>query len=363
MTAVNIPVGPGLSLGPGQRAVVVAEIGQNHNGRRELAEQLIDAAAWAGADAVKFTKRDLDCELSLEAHNQPYPGRNSFGATYGEHRRALELSGDDLSWLAARARRLGLAVYGTACDVPSADLLAELKFDVIKIASRDLANLPLLNHVAHLSPPVFISTGMSGWTEIDEAAELLASEGSRFVVFQCTSLYPTPPEQAHLRSLPALAKRYDVPVGFSDHTLGTRLAPVAVALGACAVEKHLTLDRTLPGTDHECSLEPELFRQMIEAIREVEAALGSQAKPVAPGVDQVRRKLGRSLVARVSLQPGTRIEEYMLTLKCPGDGISWHDRQQIIGRRLRRAVAANELLKEEHLELGHRPVAEARPPA
>lgn len=322
-------------------ALVVAELGQNHNGRRELAEQLVDAAAWGGADAIKLVKRDLESELSREASDRRYVSRHAFGGTYGEHRRALELSAGEHASLAARARRHGLLFIETACDVPSAEAVDELGVDAFKIASRDLTNLPLVRNIASRGKPVIVSTGMAGLAEIDEAVDVVRQTGSPFALLQCTSLYPTPPDEAHLRSMITLGKRYAVPVGFSDHTAGVLLAPVAVAMGAAIIEKHLTLDRGLKGTDHACSLEPDEFRQLVANVRQVEAALGRADKPLADGVATVKAKLGRSLVTRVPLTAGTRIEEPMLVLKCPGDGLSWLDRQQIVGRRLKRDLAAD----------------------
>ncbi len=341
MDANWISMGGGRRIGPGQPALIVAELGQNHNGEAALAEELIDAAAWAGADAVKLVKRDLASELSHEARHRRYDSRHAFGATYGEHRQALELSAEEHAALARRARGHGLAFLATACDLPSAALVDSLEVDAFKIASRDLANLPLIEDVARRGRPVFLSTGMSQFAEIDAAVAVLRRARSQFVLFQCTSLYPTPYEQVHLRSLGSLADRYAAPVGFSDHTPGVLVAPVAVALGAAVIEKHLTLDRGMKGTDHACSLEPEELRQMVCDVRSVEAALGRADKPLAPGVEAVRTKLGRSLVTRTALAAGTQLEAPMLALKCPGDGLSWFDLETVVGRRLKRDLGAD----------------------
>jgi sialic acid synthase len=309
-----------------------------------MAAQLIDAAAWAGVDAVKVVKRDLCCELTNGASRRPYKSPHAFGPTYGEHRAALELSAEQHAALAQRTRDHGLSYIGTACDVPSADLLESLGVDALKVASRDLANLPLLDNLARRGRPLLISTGMSDLTEIDAAVGALRQLSYRFVLMQCTSLYPTPRGDVNLRSIPTLARRYNALTGFSDHTRGTVVPPAAVALGAVVIEKHLTMDRTLRGTDHACSLEPEELRQLVVNIREVEAALGRDDKPVSAGVRAVRHKLGRSLVARASLTAGTVIEEAMLALKSPGDGMGWIDRSQLVGQSLRRNVDADQLL-------------------
>lgn len=340
----QLRIGPDRLLEPGSPTLIVAEIGQNHNGDVALAEQLIDAASWAGADAVKVVKRDLECELSRQARCRPYESPNAFGITYGAHRRALELSAQQHQRLARRARQRGLVYLATACDCPSVDLMVALGVDGLKIASRDAANLPLVHYVARQGRPVILSTGMSDLAEIDAAVEVLRSHDAPLAVLQCTSLYPAPRDQAHLRSMATLAHRYGVPVGYSDHTPGTLLAPVAVGMGAAIIEKHLTLDRGLKGTDHACSLEPHEFQQMVAAIRDVKAALGRDDKPVPAAVRNVRAKLGRSLVTRVELEPGTCINEGMLTLKCPGDGLSWHQRHLIVGRRAKRRLKPDELV-------------------
>jgi sialic acid synthase len=354
MAIEPISIGAGRSaarwVGRGHPVFLIAEIGQNHNGSLELAEQLVDAAAWAGVDAVKLVKRDLDCELTAAARARPYDSPHAFGPTYGQHRQALELSAADHARLFERARRHGLACVATACDIPSAQLLQAIDVDAFKIASRDLSNDPLISFVASLNRPLVLSTGMSTWAEIDAAVETARRGGSRLLLMHCTSLYPTPFADAHLRSLPALAARYDEWGGFSDHSPGILLAPVAAALGAVAIEKHITLDRTQKGTDHACSLEPDEFRQLVQHVRSVELALGRDDKPPLPAVAPIRARLGRSLVARTRLNAGAVVEEPMLVLKSPGDGIAWSERALVVGRRLARDVEADEQLALEDLQ-------------
>lgn len=332
-------------------AIVVAEIGQNHNGSRELAAQLIDAAAWAGADAVKLVKRDLDCELSRDARRRRYDSRHSYGRTYGEHRAALELTVEDHAALVARARKHGLLCIGTGCDLPSVEAFCQIEVDALKIASRDVDNLPLVESIAARRLPVFMSTGMSHWEEIDAAVEVLSERNDRWGVLHCTSLYPTPLEDVHLRTIPTLAARYQAPVGLSDHSPGILVAPTAVALGAVIIEKHLTLDRAAKGSDHACSLEPDELREMIGNIRAVETALGNAAKTLPGEVEEVRARLGRSLVARQAIPRGARIEAGMLTLKCPGDGLRWSERERLIGRRTVRAIEADEMILADDVDV------------
>jgi sialic acid synthase SpsE len=330
--------------------LVVAEIGQNHNGRLDLAEQLVDAAAWAGADAIKTVKRDLSRELTAAARNRRYDSPHAFGDTYGEHREKLELSVETHAALAERARSHGLSFIATVCDVPSAEQLRDVGVDAFKIASRDLNNLPLVAAVARYGRPVILSTGMSSFTEVDAAVAAMRRADCPYAVLQCTSLYPTPDADVHLRSMAGLAERYRAPIGFSDHTLGTVIATAAVALGAAIIEKHFTLDRKLKGTDHACSAEPEELLTLVDGIRRVEAALGRHDKPLVDGVDVVRRKLGRSLVTRDDLPAGTVLDESMLTLKSPGDGIAWSDRGVVVGRRLLRNLGADQVLRRDDVE-------------
>jgi len=344
MHAPSLRIHARRSIGPTSPTFVVAELGQNHNGDVELAERLVDAAAWAGADAVKLVKRDLSAELTRASRNRRYDSAHSFGATYGDHRRALELALETHLALAARARVHGLHFVVTVCDVASARAFADAEVDAFKIASRDLNNLPLVRFVAGLQRPLILSTGMSSWGEIDAAMRIAAEARCPTAVLQCTSLYPTPDDQAHLRSIETLRRRYDAVVGFSDHTEGTVIASAAVALGASIIEKHLTLDRTMKGTDHACSAEPEELRVMIEQIRRVERALGSSEKPVVEATAPVRQKLGRSLVTVRPLPAGTVLEESMFTLKSPGDGVAWMDRGAIVGRRLLRNFDADETI-------------------
>lgn len=345
MSAAAVRLSQRRAVGDGHPTLVVAEIGQNHNGRLDWAEQLVDAAAWAGADAVKTVKRDLSCELTAAARLQPYDSPHAFGPTYGAHRAALELDVESHARMAARARSHGLLFIATVCDVPSAAALHDVGVDAFKIASRDLGNLPLVEYVAALGRPMILSTGMSQRDEIDAAVDAVRRAVTPLVLLQCTSLYPAPDETAHLRALPELAARYRAVVGFSDHTLGVDVAPAAVALGAAVVEKHFTLDRTAKGSDHACSAEPEELRQLVERIRRVETALGRAEKSCEPATAANRTKLGRSLVTKCRLPAGTILDESMFTLKSPGGGIAWLDRRHILGRRLTRDLDADVTLR------------------
>lgn len=336
-------------IGPGHAALIVAEIGQNHDGDLRQALDLVDAAAWAGADAVKVVKRDLDCELTQLAKMQPYDSPHAFGNTYGQHREKLELSHEDHRAIAERIREHGLIYCCTACDLPSIELMSRFDVDIFKVASRDLGNHPLLARLVRDGRPIFLSTGMSDWEEIEAAVSRLRVARAPFALLQCTSLYPTPVQHAELACIEGFRRRFDCLVGFSDHTPGILLAPVAVALGSSIIEKHITLDRRAKGSDHAASLEPEEMRQLVQHVREVESAIGTGTKSLIPQVLPMRAKLGRSLVTMQPLAAGTTIDASMLTLKSPGNGVAWSDRHLLIGRRLRHDLPADSTLRLEDL--------------
>ncbi len=321
---------PGRWVGDEEPCFLVAEVGQNHNGQPELARRLIESAA--GADAVKFCKRCLASELTADASGRPYRGPQSFGATYGEHRQALELDIRQHAQLQAHAEAAGLTYFATACDRASVDELESLDVPCFKVASRDLTNLPLLDHMARLGKPMIVSCGMDGMHDIAAALDCVRRHHDMLVLLQCTSAYPTRFEDVNLRAMQTLRREFDVLVGFSDHTPGWTLAPVAAALGAVVVEKHVTLDRRMKGADHACSLEPDEWRNMVQAVRDTQRALGDGLKRLPPSIEPAKRKLGRSLVSRVAIPRGTRITEDMLCLKSPGDGLLWRERGAVVGR-------------------------------
>jgi sialic acid synthase SpsE len=345
----TIDVAPNLRIGPSAPCFVVAEIGQNHNGRMALARQLVDRMAGA-ADAVKFCKRHIPSELTQAAFNRPYPGPNSFGATYGEHRQRLELSHQQYAELKQRAESRGLCFFATACDRASVDDLQQIGVALYKVASRDLTNLPLLDYIAATGKPVILSCGMDSLAEIDEALATVRRHHDQVVLLQCTSAYPTAYEDVNLRAMAELGERFDVLVGLSDHTPGHAVALAAVALGAVVIEKHVTLDRTLRGTDHACSLEVDEFCRLAQEVRIIERALGDGVKRVPQAVSLTQEKLGRWLVSAEPIRRGSRLLQSQLCLKSGGPGLKWRQRQRIVGRIARRDIAADELLQEADFE-------------
>ena len=338
-------------LAPGCRPYVVAEIGVNYNGELELARRTIDAAAEAGADAAKFqtfraeefmADRDLVYEYETAAGHR----RESMFEMF----KRLELPTEWHRELRDHARLRGLGFLSSSADREAVDLLLELGVPALKLASEDLINLPLLHDVAGRGAPVILSTGMASRAEIDQAVEILRAGGCReLMLLHCVSLYPAPDETLNLRMIGTLRETYGVPVGFSDHSEGIEAAVAAAALGAVMIEKHFTLDRTLPGPDHALSADPEELARLCRAVGRVAAQLGRGDFTRAPAEDTVRATFRRSVVAAVNIPAGAELTEAMLGLKRPGDGIAPARMGELIGRRARRAYRADEQLDGEEL--------------
>jgi N,N'-diacetyllegionaminate synthase len=342
----------GRTVGAGAPCLVVAEIGVNHNGDPDLGRRLIEAAAEAGADAVKLqTFRAADV-VSPSAPKAAYQV-----ATVGASESQLEmLERLELDWdahvaLKHAAQERGLLFLSTPFDAGSLDLLVRLGVDGLKIASPDLVNFLLLDAAAPLGLPLVVSTGMATLDEVERGvARLVAGGAEDIVVLHCTSEYPAPVAEANLRAIPALSERLGRPVGYSDHTEGIDASLAAVALGAVLVERHFTLDRSLPGPDHRASLEPPELAALVTAVRRVEAALGDGVKRPTPAERGNTQVVRRSLAAARDLESGTLLDRGMLTALRPATGISAADVDAVVGRRLVRPVAAHALLQLEDLE-------------
>lgn len=338
MSTITLPTGR--KIGDDHPAFIVAEIGQNHNGDVYTATRLLKSAHDAGVDAVKFCKRHIASELTREAYNAPYVGPQSFGRTYGEHREALELSPPKYRHLQDRMRynQWPEVMFASCCDRKSVDdIEAAINPPLYKIASRDLDNLPLIDYIARLGKPVVLSAGMAGLMEIQPALDAV-QRCAPVVLCVCTSEYPTPNCDVGLWRIAYYRERFSVPIGFSDHTPGITAAIAAVALGACYVEKHVTLSRAMPGTDHAGSLEPEALRRLVQKIREVEEM---KSECSVSNTLPAYVKLGRSLVTARPLAAGEVITEADVCLKSPGHGIHWPDRAAILGKVCRRALPAD----------------------
>ncbi|PPK65932.1 N-acetylneuraminate synthase family protein [Actinokineospora auranticolor] len=280
----------GRLVGDGHPAYVIAEAGINHNGDVELAKRLVDVAADAGADAVKFQKRTP--EIATPPDMRDTRRDTPWGEmSYLEYRRRVEFDVEQYEEVDRHAKERGIAWFASPWDVPSVAFLERFSVPLHKVASASLTDIPLLEALRDTGQPVIASTGMSTIEEVDRAVGVLGTE--QLVLLHTTSTYPCPPEESNLRGIATLRERYGVPVGYSGHERGLQVSIAAVALGACVVERHVTLDRAMWGSDHAASLEPEGLRRLVRDIRIVETALGDGVKRVFPGEEAPRKRLRR----------------------------------------------------------------------
>jgi N-acetylneuraminate synthase/N,N'-diacetyllegionaminate synthase len=340
-----VQIGPRL-VGNGHPCYVIAEAGVNHNGDIGLARKLVEAAAEGGADAVKFQTFRADALASEHAEKAAYQ-KATTGS--GESQRAmlerLELPEDALRELKAHAERCGIAFLSTPFDPESARLLAALDVPAFKVSSGDLSNLPFLRLLGEEGKPILLSTGMAYLGEVEEALMAIRMAGpSAVVLLHCVSSYPADPGAVNLRAIETMAQAFRVPVGLSDHTLGTEMAVAAVARSACLVEKHLTVDRGLLGPDHRASLEPVEFRAMVRAIRNVEAGLGDGRKIPHESEREMRSLVRKSLVVVRPIPAGATIAPGDVDIQRPGTGLHPRMLDLVIGRRAGREIPAGTLL-------------------
>lgn len=331
------------------KTLIIAEAGVNHNGDIELAKQLIAAAASAGADMVKFQTFKADSLVTKTASMAAYQ-KNATGTEGSQHEmvRKLELSRTDHEVLIEECRRQGITFFSTAFDADSFDMLIQQGLKQVKIPSGELTNLPLLRYMTRLGMPVMLSTGMANLGEIEAAMTAIEQAGTprHFItLLHCTTEYPAPMEDVNLRAMLSMKAAFGVDVGYSDHTRGIEVAIAAAALGATAIEKHFTLDRNLPGPDHQASLEPHELKAMVSAIRNVERALGDGIK--RPSASELKNKpiARKSLVATRDIKVGEKFTPENVSAKRPGTGISPMRWDEVIGRPAMRAFVADELLE------------------
>lgn len=341
---------------------IIGEIGQNHNGSVDIAKLIVDLVsrpvreevfdiALRPMDAVKMTKRDLSEELTDSQMNRPYNSPHSFGRTYGEHRAFLELTDEEHFEVYKHAKSLGLDFVETLCSKGCLSLLKLFTPDRLKVASRDLTNLPLLEAMAETKIPLILSTGMAGCKELDDALEVITRHHDDIAILHCVSQYPTAPDNLNLRTITFLKKHYgQYTIGFSDHTIGIAAPVAAVGMGAEIIEKHITIDRRMKGTDQQGSLGPDGVNRMIRDIRIAERWLGREELCIDPAVSAARVKLERSIATRRDLHPGDVITEADLHLLSPGDGFKWAERDRVTGRRAKNFIPCNEIVYPKDIE-------------
>jgi len=339
-------------IGPGRPCFIIAEAGVNHNGDIKLARQLIDVAVVAGADAVKFQTFKAERLATADAPKADYQKQaGDSGESQLDMLRRLELSSEAHRELMAYSRQRGILFLSTPFDEEAADFLDALGVGLFKLPSGELTNLPFLGHVARKGKPLIVSTGMSTLAEVEQAVETVGAAGNAgLALLHCVSAYPAEPADANLRAMQTMTAAFGVPVGFSDHTLGTEVTLAAVALGACIIEKHYTLDRNLPGPDHRASLEPEELKLMMRSIRNVEASLGDGRKRPAASEKNTEMVARKSLVAAHTIAQGEILREESIAIKRPGTGLLPAIRPHLLGRRARKMIRAGEILHLEMLE-------------
>jgi N,N'-diacetyllegionaminate synthase len=338
-------------VGPGFPCLVIAEAGVNHDGSLDQALRLVEIAAKAGADIVKFQTFKSEEVISPIAPKADYQIQTTGDSeSQLEMVKKLELPPEAFQVIARHCRECGIVFLSTPFDNGSADLLQGLGVVAFKVGSGELTNLPFLTYLAQKEKPLILSTGMANLAEVRTAVDCVRATGNNeLVVLHCVSNYPAAPSSVNLRAMKTLEEVLLTPVGYSDHSEGLAIPVGAVALGACVIEKHFTLDRRLPGPDHRASLEPAELAAMVRGIRDVQAALGDGLKRPAPEELDTAAVARRSLVAARDLNAETILTGAMVAIRRPGTGLPPSALSQVIGRRLKQDVVAGDLFTLEML--------------
>lgn len=333
-------------IGNGYPTYIVAELGVNHNGNMELVKELIDKASEAGVDAIKFQKFKTESLVTKNAPKAKYQEVTTDAAeSQFDMLKRLELSENSLQELYNYAKFKGIEAFATPFDDESVDFLYNLGIKAYKVGSGDITNIPMLKKIAKKGLPVILSAGMSTLGEIEDALDAIRSEGNdNIVLMHCTSNYPTNEDDVNLRAMNTMMTAFQIPTGYSDHTMGTAVSIAAVARGAVIIEKHFTLDRSLPGPDHSASLEPKELKELVEGIRAVERALGSPIKKPNKSELEVKYVAQKSIVAAMEIKKGEIITEEMLTVKRPGGGIKPKYLQFVVGREAKLDIKEDSII-------------------
>lgn len=338
----------GRIVGRGEPPYIIAEVGSNHNGDMQLAKQLIDAAKSCGADAVKFqswSKSSLISKAEYARHTHYVDRKRHFG-TLEEMVEKYQFTPQQHYEIAAYCRKTGVAFLSSCFSPEEVDLLDALDVPAFKIASMDINHLPLLEYVASKKRPVIVSTGMATLSEIERALGVLQQGGVKSVaLLHCVSIYPPAYESINLLNIVTLERAFDVPVGFSDHTLGTAIPLAAIALGACIIEKHFTLNKAMEGWDHAISADPSELKVIVREGRNVFTALGSTVRKVSEAEMEKRKAFRRRIVVKRAMRKGEKLQLKDLDYKRPGTGIHPHEFAYVVGRSLVR-----DMLPDEELE-------------
>ncbi len=337
------------TISPEEPAYVIAEAGVNHNGSVQIAKQLIDIAADAGADAVKFQKRKLTETYVGDIVADPAIAEMGVEYTVSNLKNVL-LTDAQYQELAEYAAKQGIQFLCSPWDVESVDFLEKMDIPVYKVGSPDMTNFVLLERLIETEKPLLISTGMSDEKEIDRTVEFLEEHGANFALLHCRSTYPSPFHNLSLNFMKEMRSRYDVPVGYSGHERGIAVSSAAVAMGACVIERHFTLSRDMEGPDHSASLEPTGLKKLVRDIRNVEESCGSSRRYITRGEYNNRVALGKSLTVTRNIQAGETITRNDITAKSPGKGISPQELYTVVGQQVQRNIGADEILYWNFIE-------------
>ena len=345
----------GRKVGRGSPSYIIAEAGVNHNGDVKLAKMLIEEAVRAGADAVKFQSFITEELITPETPKADYQVETTgeAGSQYNMLK-TLELTEEEQAELKAHCDKNGIVYICTPYDMTSVDMLDAIDVAAYKIASTDTTNIPFLRYVAGKARPVILSTGMSTLGEVEEAVKALKGGGGegKIVILHCTSEYPATAEEANLRAIQTMERAFGCPVGFSDHTPGKGISPLAVAAGACMVEKHFTLDREMTGPDHRASMEPAELAELVKAVREVESALGDGVKRPTVGELKNKPKMQKSIVARRRINKGDTILAADITCKRPGTGLRPALFDNVVGKKAAEDIPKDGIMTDGSIEWG-----------
>lgn len=339
---MNINIGD-ISIGEGKPCFIIAEAGINHNGEIEKAKMLIDAAAECGANAVKFQTHLPEKEMLQQAPTAGYVGESLFTLL-----KRVELSKDQHVELKRYAEERGLFFFSTPFSREAVDLLEEMGVTAYKVGSGELTNLPLLEHIARKGKPIILSTGMSTIKEIEASVDFLRQFNPSLALLYCVSSYPTRYEDLNLRVIRKLRLKFKLPIGISDHSVGIYTALAAVALGACIVEKHFTIDREWPGPDQKASMIPSELTELVTGVRAIEKALGN-VKKVTAEESEIQKMARESIVSLVDIPQDTTITQDMVWVKRPGTGIPAKDLMKVIGKKTKTDIKSNSLINWKDL--------------
>ena len=330
------------------KVFIIAEAGVNHNGSIKLAKKLIDVANESGADAVKFQTFKAEKLVSKNAQKADYQKQTTdTKESQFDMIKKLELDSDTHKELMAYCKTKNIMFLSTPFDHDSIDLLSDLGLEIFKIPSGEITNLPYLRHIGKLNKKVILSTGMADIGEIEDALDVLINAGTKkenIIVLHANTMYPTPMEDVNLKAMVTIGNTFDIAFGYSDHTLGIEVDIAAVALGACCIEKHFTLDCTMEGPDHKASLEPDELKAMVKSIRNIELALGSSIKKPSKSEIPNMQIARKSIVAKVDIKRGDKLSEEKITIKRPGNGISPMRWDEIVGTIATKDYKEDELI-------------------